>query len=266
MREAKDYNVLGVNVHIPELKDEPEHLSLEQRLNEAPGELPTFGGACDCQVCRNKGVIYIEESPGSLRARECECMKKRRTLARLGRSGLEDVVLEKTFKAFQTPDDFTVDVKSLAKGFCTQSVGRWFFVSGHPGTGKTHICTAICGQLIGKRPVQYINWRDEARSLKALVMDSQMYTERITELKSVPVLYIDDFLKGKVTEADLNLAFELLNARYISKSSTTIISSERTLDEIDMLDISIGGRIRERSAGYAASFPPEAKDWRAAKE
>ena len=68
-------------------------------------------------------------------------------------------------------------------------------------------------------------------------------------MKSVKVLYIDDFLKGTATEADRNIAFDLLNARYIKPSLLTIISSEWTISRVLDWDEAIGSRIAERSKG-----------------
>lgn len=69
-------------------------------------------------------------------------------------------------------------------------------------------------------------------------------------LKKVKVLYIDDFFKGSVTSGDINLAFELLNSRYISPDKITIISSELTIEQILKYDAAIGGRIAERAGEY----------------
>lgn len=66
----------------------------------------------------------------------------------------------------------------------------------------------------------------------------------------MPVLYIDDFLKGSVSEADLNLAYQLLNARY-NAARRTIISSELSIGEIAGYDEAIAGRIFERFEGYS---------------
>ena len=59
------------------------------------------------------------------------------------------------------------------------------------------------------------------------------------------MLYIDDFLKShKHTDSELNIAFEVINGRYVSRK-LTIISSEMTLSDIYNADEAIAGRIRE---------------------
>ena len=72
------------------------------------------------------------------------------------------------------------------------------------------------------------------------------------DLKTAPVLYIDDLFKGaeRPTQGDLNIAFELLNYRYNDERLYTIISTEKLLDELIAIDEAIGSRIAERSKGH----------------
>jgi ATP-binding cassette subfamily B protein len=85
----------------------------------------------------------------------------------------------------------------------------------------------------------------------------ESYEAELKRYKTVSVLHIDDFLKGSVSEADLRLAFDLLNARYNRPSLRSVISSERSLSEILALDEAIGGRICERAAGFLVKAPAE---------
>jgi DNA replication protein DnaC len=97
-------------------------------------------------------------------------------------------------------------------------------------------------------------WRDEAVNLKAMVNEHQEYKEKLDELKKAPILYIDDLFKtqnGKEpTQADVNLAFSIINYRYQDKVRTTIISCEYTTAELMAIDEAVGSRIFERSKSY----------------
>lgn len=202
--------------------------------------------------------------PGSIEisVSECECAIKRRNALRIKRSGLADVMSRYTFEAYKTPDKQTAAIKAAALRYVAESRGEWFVIVGRPGSGKTHICTAIVGKLIeGGKNCKYMLWRDEVRELKALVNDNPAYRERMNLLKNVDVLYIDDFFKGRtVSDGDLNVAFELLNARYNARKRT-IISGERTIGAIMDIDEAIGSRIYERSKnGYCFETSPE--NWR----
>lgn len=107
-------------------------------------------------------------------------------------------------------------------------------------------------------------WRDLAVKAKALV-NTDEYHRILQPLKDVPVLYIDDMYKtGKgqsPTTADVNLAFELINYRYNDETKRTIISTERTLDELMSIDEAVGSRIYERSKGYRLDFSDK-QNWR----
>ena len=202
--------------------------------------------------------------PGSIEisVSECECAVKRRNALRIKRSGLADVMSRYTFEAYKTPDKQTAAIKAAALRYVAESRGEWFVIVGRPGSGKTHVCTAIIGKLIeGGKNCKYMLWRDEVRELKALVNDNSAYRERMNLLKNVDVLYIDDFFKGRtVSDGDLNVAFELLNARYNARKRT-IISGERTIGAIMDIDEAIGSRIYERSKnGYCFETSPE--NWR----
>ena len=187
-------------------------------------------------------------------------MAKRVSVRRLERSGLKDAVNRYTFKNYVADTMERKKVLYAAEDFCRNGKG-WFFISGKSGSGKTHICTAICSRLMEQnKNVRYMLWRDETVLLKALTTDGEEYQSRIKPFKSVPVLYIDDFLKGGHTDADIRLAFEILNSRYNDSSLRTIISSELTLFEILGLDEAVGGRIYERSRGYVLEAPRE--NWR----
>lgn len=233
---------------------------------EPPDPLAEYGlgrDLFDCPECENTGRLIRQDADGCLFGRECSCMVRRYSLRRIKRSGLEDAIKRYTFDNYQTPDEKRTAIKDAAVRFCADNSG-WFFIAGQSGSGKSHVCTAIFGALVDRgHNVRYMRWRDESTKLKAAVNDAEDYDQQIKPLTNVPVLYIDDFLKGDVTAADLKLAFTILDARYSDARLRTIISTERSLQEIMELDEAIGGRIVERSRGYIVQAPGE--NWRTRK-
>lgn len=179
---------------------------------------------------------------------------------RIERSGLSDLLGKYTFDAFLTKNDKAAAIKTAAERYAVSEGGQWFVITGRPGSGKTHICTAIVGKLIDEGcDCRYMLWRDAVRELKALVNDADSYREKMDAYKRADVLYIDDFLKGTVSDADMNVAFELLNFRY-NQNKKTIISGERSIAEVLKLDEAVGSRIYERSKGYL--IQAAAENWR----
>lgn len=210
----------------------------------------------NCQKCGNTGNIIRQEN-GVLYSSECDCMKIRRSMRRIRNSGMTDMLTRYTFTNYEETEE-TKKVKKLAQKFIEDD--GWWYISGRSGSGKTHICTAICSEIIKKGiEVYYMSWRDESTNLKAMVMESE-YSERVRKLKTVSVLYIDDLFKGGNSDADRRLAFELLNARYNDRKLRTIISSELDITELFDYDEALAGRIYERSKNYIVSSPKQ--NWR----
>lgn len=213
----------------------------------------------NCTKCNNTGRI-LENRSGMLYAIECECMNVRRGLLHLRRSGLQDMVKYNTFESFKTPNAATANIKKSAMAYVNINNGAWFFVRGSRGSGKTHICTAIAKDIMEKgRSLKYVLWRDLVQQLKAVINEIE-YRDIMDSLRKADVLYIDDFLKGSISDSDVNRAYEIINARYNLKSKKTIISSERSLEEIDALDSAISDRIRERCGGFI--FALDGINWR----
>ena len=216
----------------------------------------------ECPVCKNRGYHYYVDADGyfepALRTRECECMAVRRNLRRLEKSGLLDMLNRYTFCEWKTREPWQKSVLELARKYADEKSG-WLLAAGSPGSGKTHICTAICGEFLrAGLDVRYVLWRDMSVRAKGAVNDDDEYDAIIRPLKEVRVLYIDDLFKtvagGPVTQGDVNLAFEILNYRYNDSGKPTIISTERTMQELMEIDEATGSRIYERSRGYRMDF------------
>lgn len=219
--------------------------------NSIPGTLKHL----DCPLCKNKGVVYYEDADGAFLSKPCKCMPERKSRYRINKSGLSETLERYTLEAYKADTAETRAIKAATMKYITERKG-WFFISGKAGSGKTHICTAICGVLLQKgHELRYMLWRDVAPRLKATINDREAYEKLMDELKSVEVLYIDDFFKGSVNDADINLAFELINSRYNNTKKLTLISTEKSIDEILGIDEAIGSRIYERSKGYCLKAP-----------
>jgi DNA replication protein DnaC len=226
--------------------------------NRKAGDLNEHDGY-DCPICKNKGVIYkVDEYMGNYKeiATKCKCDTVRRSIMRMKRSGLEDVIKEKTFARFEATETWQKVVKQEAEEYANNPDG-WYFIGGQSGCGKTHICTAISREFLLKgMETYYMKWRDDVAKLKGLSLDAEEREEMISKYKNAKVLYIDDLFKTgrnpdgtepKPTAADINIAFEIINYRYCKPDLLTIISSELSINEILDIDEATGGRICERA-------------------
>lgn len=216
-----------------------------------------------CNICRNKGYVIklVEDEDGSFHqvCSDCKCVEIRNSIMRMKRSGLKDIIKDYTFDKFEDPEPWQKAIKGAAAEYAQNPEG-WFFLGGQSGSGKTHLCTAICREfLLAGRRVRYMLWRDDIVRIKGAVTDSEEYSKLIDQFKTVDVLYIDDLFKTgktadntiqKPTGADINVAFEIINYRYNNPKLLTIISSELTEDELIDIDEAIGGRIYERAKAF----------------
>ena len=225
------------------------------------------GDGYDCPICMNRGnFMSVIERNGMIYQpmTECKCMEIRRSIWRLKQSGLADSIKDYTFKRFENRGPWCEALVKKAKAFLAEGVdaGAWLYFGGQPGCGKTHICTAVCRELLAKKPVYYMLWTTESKKLRAIVNEADDYERELKRLENIDVLYIDDLFKptkndkGEIvppTSAEMKLAFELVNYRDVTKK-TTIISSEWFLDELIDLDEATGSRIAKRSRGYHLSI------------
>lgn len=198
----------------------------------------------------------IIDNTGYEALKECECMPGRKSLMIIRKSGLAKLLDDYTFEKYTTGQDWQKKIKEAAMVYMDDVYANWFYIGGQVGSGKSHICTAIVKELMMRgSEALYMRWRDDSVSLKkSILADGSEYADDIGRFKNVKVLYIDDFFKserGKLpTTADINLAFEILNHRYMNKDLVTIISSELNINELLDIDEAIGSRIYQRSKGY----------------
>ena len=227
-------------------------------LNDTTGNENELDGY-DCPKCKNRGWIAKLVQYGDQYGHcigDCDCAPIRRSIRRMKRSGLEDVIKKCTFARFEETEAWQKIVKSEAMQYAEAPAG-WFFIGGQSGCGKTHLCTAICRELLLRgEETYYMKWRDDVAKLKGLSLDADEREAAITKYKTAKVLYIDDLFKTgrnpdgtepRPTAADINIAFEIINARYCKPDLLTIISSELSINEIVDIDEATGGRICERA-------------------
>lgn len=220
----------------------------------------------DCRICRNHAMIckLVEEPDGSYSHTyvPCRCEEIRRSIIRMRRSGLKNIITDYTFDKYEATEPWQEALKGAAMEYAhAKQPEGWFFIGGQSGAGKTHLCTAICREfLLEGRRVMYMLWRDEVVKLKGLVNDAAEYGALIDKYKKAEVLYIDDLFKtGKgpdgdiqrPTGADVNIAFEIINYRCNNPELLTIISSECTEDDLLDIDEAVGGRIIEKARAFS---------------
>ena len=233
-----------------------------EQTSHSSEELPTF----ECELCRDTGLITEKDEEGRLVARECKCWKARQAKRLMQQSGLAEFVDQKTFDSFVVEKEVQRKIFDTAKKYLadltetweTNDRKPWLYIGGNPGAGKTHICTAVCGELLKQGiAVKYMQWLTESRRLKFMV-NADDFEDQVAEYINPSVLYIDDLLKQKYTknpqfsEADIKIAFTILNARYYMNKPTIISSEWDLLSDLLNADEGVFSRVYERCKGYTA--------------
>lgn len=222
-----------------------------------------------CPECKNTGFIWYTDANGYSYAKDCKCKLIKDALARIEKSGLAREFRTKTFENYDTCSNVQLaDAKKTAMNFA-ENVNEVelegspsLMLCGQVGAGKTHLGTACSMKLIDKGfAVVYMGYREEMTSLKSIVTNQEEYSREINRFKKAKVLFIDDFLKGKITEADVNVIYEIVNYRY-NNNLPVIVSTEKTLDELINFDEAISSRLIEMCKGYIVAFKGKELNYR----
>ena len=220
--------------------------------NRSPGDLAGY----DCKRCLNKGSFAFLRD-GRFCTQGCECMKPRWCINEMERSGLKNFIQKYTFDRFRAEEPWQLHLKQKTSAYASDPES-WLMLCGAPGSGKTHLCTAVCRQwLLEGHEVRYMPWRERVAELKAVSLDDEKRGKILEGLKNAEILYIDDLFKvadgAKPTAADVNLAFELINHRYTS-GLITIVSTEKMTNELLAIDEATGSRLIEMAGANLFSI------------
>ena len=222
----------------------------------------------ECKLCGDTGWIvhYDEEGRSS---EKCRCKLAKEAERRIINSGLSNVMEAWTLDSFTTEHEHQRRMKETVTGFISAvKAGEkpWLFIGGAVGSGKSHLCTAACVDLLKYRhSVRYFQWLTDARQMKSLITDHEAYDKQLARYTRADILYIDDLFKSKrgdqdglnPSDADVRLAFELINTRYV-ENKIVVISSEWLLtQELLAVDEGTFSRVYERSKGYRVEIRRE---------
>jgi DNA replication protein DnaC len=241
---------------------EEYHQACADAYNQKQGEADKY---YDCPECKNKGLIAYLGADGEYKTRICGCMVKRNAIRRAKKSGMGKL-LNKSFENFNTDEYHQQKLSDTARRF-TDSVirgeKRWLLTCGQSGSGKTHICSAACNELLKHGyEVFYMSWVNESGRLRRLKTDDTAYNELFHQLTKPEVLYIDDLFKhsskGEPTDSELGIAFEVLNHR-LNSDKITVISTEYTLARLRDMEEAVVGRIVEMCDGAIVQVNPDSK-------
>ncbi len=213
-----------------------------------------------CPKC--KDTYWIVDGSNFKR---CECFELNEAEKMFDKSGIKDDSY--TFSNFQEWNDSSKIMKKVAteyfKNFMQISSKRQNSIGflGQVGGGKTHLSVALGLNILKSKKISvvYLSYRDVLTTLKQNMLDEAFYKNKISKYQNAKVLLIDDMLKGRVTDADKNIMFEIINYRYINYLPL-IISSEYSINDLLNFDEAIGSRIYEMCKNYLVEIIKDSKN------
>ena len=161
----------------------------------------------DCPVCRNKKfVAFISPVYHDFTLKECDCVKTRKILANIRKSGFDKELQSKTFDSYITNEPWQKNIKNLALEFL-KSNGSWFYAGGQSGSGKTHICTAICNYMLGQGKAVYYIFGGKDESSYQLIQGITLSGVFFDEVALMPRSFVEQAVTRTISVENSKLWF-----------------------------------------------------------
>ncbi len=209
-----------------------------------------------CPKCKDTGYILKTDERGNEIATKCECYAVKQAKRIMNMSGISEEFAGKSFDNFNTKGhEQLINAKAKAVGYVDNFIKteheryNSILFSGQVGSGKTHLGMAISVALMNKGiATVYMAYRNVITRIKQKVVNEDLYAKELAVYTNARVLFIDDLLKGKLSDSDINILYEISNYRYMN-NLPLIISTEKTPNELLMFDEAIGSRLIEMCRG-----------------
>lgn len=198
----------------------------------------------------------------------CKCYELQKAKKMWDAAGIDTEQAKQTFGTYITWNKSSIQAKETAAKYYknfesirTERNNSIAFI-GQVGSGKTHLSIALAVNFLKKDiAVVYMAYRDVITKLKQNMIDEEYYQKELSKYKNAKILLIDDLFKGKVTESDINIMFEIINHRYLNHSPI-IVSSEFSADKLLDFDEAVGSRILQMCKNYTVQIEGRENNYR----
>jgi len=205
-------------------------------------------GRPDCPLCHGLGYVRLDVPldhpdfgklfPCTCRAREIQAQRSETLKLSSNLATLERF----TFKTFR-PEGHGLSPElqlNLRRAYETalayaQHPEGWLLLRGGYGCGKTHLAAAIANVALDKgTPVIFVTVPDLLDYLRAAYAPTSptSYDRRFEEVRTAPLLILDDLGTEHATLWALEKLFQLLNYRYMA-DLPTVITTNRDLEDME---------------------------------
>jgi DNA replication protein DnaC len=236
--EQIDKTLKKVVKNTPTGKTEPDPY---YRRHDLPGDP-------DCKICGGVGYWRVDVEighPDFGKLKVCNCRQGALDAKRHNRlyalSNLDELK-HLTFDNFKSRGRVglrAAQAESLEVAFnqshhFSQNRKGWLLLSGRYGCGKTHLAAAIANFSVDLGiPTLFLTVPDLLDSLRFSYDDPEAtFESRFEEIRSAPLLVMDDFGTQNATEWAQEKLFQILNYRYINKLPL-VVTTNLMLEEME---------------------------------
>jgi DNA replication protein DnaC len=214
---------------------------------------PTLGDP-NCPYCKGVGYLRVDRNLGDPdfgRVQVCVCRQvdvEARMRERLFSMSHLEELKEYTFDTFNPQGRVGIggqQRQSLERAFnqaqaYADVLDGWLFLQGGYGCGKTHLAAAIANAAVDRgMPTLFLTVPDLLDQLRyAYSSEDVTFEARFEQVRTAPLLVLDDFGTQSATSWAREKLFQILNYRYINQMPT-VVTTNLMLEEIE-------GRMRSR--------------------
>lgn len=191
------------------------------------------------------------EDPNFGKVEICPCRQpdvRERVRSRLYRFSNLDELKHLTFESFNPEGRHNLPAhqrQSLGNALeaaqkFAHSLDGWLLIQGPYGCGKTHLAAAVANECASLGvPTLFLTVPDLLDSLRfAFNAEDTTFEERFVQIRSAPLLILDDFGTQNATDWAREKLFQILNYRYVNRLPI-LVTTNLALEQIE-------GRMRSR--------------------
>ncbi|MBB6577986.1 DNA replication protein DnaC [Comamonas odontotermitis] len=238
----------------------PIHGGYNSRRNRETGKWARCWGCVDAEI---KELEAMERQ-------QAQAAEGEKLLARMiEESGMEGRMLLSSFENYTAAKQAQANVLAACRAFAESAEldgGKNIWLIGPPGTGKTHLGSAMVGHFIRARgiPAAIYSAREIVRMLRASwdrKYDPEVETESqvIDRLGEIGLLVLDEVGVGFRSDAERIQLLDVIDRRYKLGRPTVVLSNLRADDVKEVLGVRAFDRLRDGAEMHICNWESHRK-------